>query len=140
MIYLLHMTNDSLEPKKKILIVDDDADFMDMLKECLNMRGYDVLTLSDAKHIMHTLHSFSPDLILLDLIMPGIDGLEVCEMLNGDPTWANIPIIVMSGLNKDVDKLKAFKEGIEDYFVKPIKIEVLLSSIEKFLRAKSEKD
>ena len=124
----------------KIMIIDDERDFADMLKTRLEHHGYNVLALSDAKYVIRELHSFVPDVILLDLLMPGAGGLDAAEMLNSDPAGANIPIIVISGLSKDADKVKAYKLGIADYLVKPIDTDALLASIEKSIRAKSAED
>ena len=118
--------------KKKVLVVDDEADFLKILKINLEeTNNYEVLTLSSANDIVSQLHIFKPDIILLDILMPGIDGIETCEMLNKDPMGEHIPIIMLSALDKDVDKLKTFKAGVTDYLVKPIKKEDLISKIEK---------
>ena len=118
--------------KKKVLVVDDEADFLKILKINLEeTNNYEVLTLSSANDIVSKVHIFKPDIILLDILMPGIDGIETCEMLNKDPMGEHIPIIMLSALDKDVDKLKTFKAGVLDYLVKPIKKEDLISKIEK---------
>lgn len=118
--------------KKKVLVVDDEADFLKILKINLEeTNNYEVLTLSSANDIVSQVHIFKPDIILLDILMPGIDGIETCEMLNKDPMGEHIPIIMLSALDKDVDKLKTFKAGVTDYLVKPIKKEDLISKIEK---------
>jgi len=121
--------------KKKVLVVDDEADFLKILKINLEeTNNYEVLTLSSANDIVSQVHIFKPDIILLDILMPGIDGIETCEMLNKDPMGEHIPIIMLSALDKDVDKLKTFKAGVTDYLVKPIKKEDLISKIEKCTR------
>ena len=127
--------------KKKILIVDDEESFTDMLKVRLEHTGnYDVIALSEAKDIVRHLHDFKPDVILLDLLLPGAGGLDVCEMLNADPIGISTPIIVVSGLTKDADKMKAYKLGISDYLVKPIDSKELISAIEKAIIEKSQAD
>ena len=118
--------------KKKVLVVDDEADFLKILKINLEeTNNYEVSTLSSANDIVSQVHIFKPDIILLDILMPGIDGIETCEMLNKDPMGEHIPIIMLSALDKDVDKLKTFKAGVTDYLVKPIKKEDLIGKIEK---------
>ena len=126
--------------QKKIMIIDDERDFADILKARLEGRGYTVLALSDAKFIISELRNFEPDVILLDMLMPGDGGLEVGEILNGDPAGVKTPVIIVSGLNKNVDKIKAYKLGIEDYIVKPVNFDLLLASIEKSIRAKRDRD
>jgi two-component system alkaline phosphatase synthesis response regulator PhoP len=130
------MEDNSME-KKKVMIVDDEEDFLRITK--LNLEevgGYDVLTLSSAKDIISIVHSFKPDLILLDVLMPVINGMDACQMLSSDPIGRNIPIIILSALDKDVDKLRAYKVGVVDYLVKPIEEEEIINKIKKALQFK----
>jgi Response regulator containing CheY-like receiver, AAA-type ATPase, and DNA-binding domains len=127
--------------KRKILFIDDDVDFTGLLKDHLEYKGnYEVKVLSDSKKVLETLHSFQPDVILLDLLMPGTGGLEICEMLDKDPQGLRIPVIIVSGLSKDVDKIKAYKLGITDFLVKPVDGNDIISAIEKALRMKFGQD
>ena len=121
------------------MVIDDEENFAVMLKIRLENSGaYEVLALSEAKDIINHIHIFKPDVILLDLLMPGIGGLDVCDMLNNDPVGLTIPVIVISGLDKSADKIKAFKFGITDYLVKPVDNLKLLEAIEKALKSKNE--
>lgn len=123
--------------KKKVLVVDDEVDFLRILKMNLEeTNNYEVLTLSSANDIISQMRIFKPDIILLDILMPGIDGIETCEMLNNDPMGEHIPIIVLSALDKEMDKFKTFKVGVADYLGKPIKKEDLISKIEKHIQFK----
>ncbi|MDD5108145.1 MAG: response regulator [Candidatus Omnitrophica bacterium] len=125
--------------KKKIMIIDDEENFALLLKIRLEYSGsYEVMAATEAKDIIERIHVFKPDVILLDLLMPGIGGLDVCEMLNNDPFGQAIPIIVVSGLDKSADKIEAFKLGITDYFVKPVDDAKLIEAIEKAIKSKSE--
>ena len=127
--------------KSRILLIDDDADFTEMLKIHLEYKNnYEVEVLTESKKVMETLHSFQPDIILLDLLMPGIGGLEICEMLDKDPVGLTTPVIIISGLNKNIDKMKAYKLGISDYLVKPVDANDIINAIEKALRAKLQQD
>ena len=125
--------------KKKILIIDDETDTVALMKMHLE-RGdaYEVRALTSAKDIIAQVHEFAPDVILLDLLMQGLGGIEACQMLDCDPIGMGVPIIVISGLIKDADKLKAYKCGVVDYIVKPIDWDVLIKSIEKSIKAKSD--
>lgn len=124
--------------KKKIMIIDDEESFALFLKLRLEASGnYEVLAASEAKDIINRIHVFKPDVILLDLLMPGIGGLDVCDMLNNDPAGIEIPIIVVSGLDKNTDRIKAFKFGVTDYFVKPVDDTELIEAIEKAIKSKS---
>jgi len=123
--------------KRKVLIVDDEVDFLKITKLNLEETGkFEVMTSSNAKEIMSLLHNFRPEVILLDLLMPGIGGLEACDMLNNDSVGKGLPIIILSALDKDIDKLSAYKKGVVDYLTKPIEKDVLIAKIEKALEAK----
>ncbi|MDD5282436.1 MAG: response regulator [Candidatus Omnitrophica bacterium] len=122
---------------KKILIVDDEVDFTRLLKSNLEETGkFEVLALPNANDIISQVHAFKPDIILLDIIMPGTKGIEVCEMLNKDVVGKAIPIIIISALAKDADKYKAYRVGVVDYMEKPIEIERLIVKIDKYIQFK----
>lgn len=123
--------------KYKILVVDDEEHIANMIKMRLEYAGkYEVKTLFNASDIINEVRAFRPDVILLDLLMPDIGGLEVCRRLNDDTIAYPIPIIVVSALSKDIDKLKAYKLGIVDYLVKPFDAQILFEVIEKAINAK----
>lgn len=123
--------------KTRVMIVDDEEDFIKITKLNLEETGqYEVLALSTAKDIISQAHIFRPDVILLDILMPAIGGIEACEMLNNDSIGRGIPIIIVSALAKQQDKLKAYRLGIVEYVVKPIEKEQLIAKIEKALQDK----
>jgi twitching motility two-component system response regulator PilH len=122
----------------RILIIDDDEIVCYGVKNILGKEGYEVMALLNAKDIIANVKKFKPDIILLDLYMPSIGGIEVCKMLNEDPVLKDIPIIILSALDKRPDKLKAYQQGVVEYLVKPIDREVLLAKIAKFLKYKRE--
>jgi DNA-binding response OmpR family regulator len=120
--------------KKKILMVDDELDFLRMVK--LNLEDsdkFEVLALSNANDIISHLHSFKPDLIMLDMVMLGLGGIEICDMLNKDKLGQSVPIIILSALDKDKDKLMAYKKGVVGYLTKPIEKDELIAKIESAL-------
>lgn len=122
---------------KRVMLVDDEERFTQMVKLNLEQEGrYEVFTLSQAKDILSHVHAFKPDVILLDLLMPGIGGLEVCQMLNNDSLGREIPIIILSALEKDADKLRAYKLGVVGYLVKPVETKDIIQAIEKALKYK----
>ncbi len=123
--------------KKRVLVIDDEEDYLKITK--LNLEetdNYEVMTLSGPKDVIAHVHSFKPDVILLDMLMPAIGGVEVCEMLNNDPVGAGVPIIIVSALDKNEDKLKAYRVGVVDYISKPAGKDVLIAKIEKVLSFK----
>ena len=125
--------------KKKIMIIDDEESFALMLKMRIESSGdYEVMVALEAKDIIKHMHDIRPDVILLDMLMPGIGGLDICDMLNHDPIGLTIPVIVVSGDDRPMDKLKAYKFGISDYLVKPVDDVKLMKAIEKAIELKSE--
>jgi CheY-like chemotaxis protein len=120
--------------KRKILVIDDEESFLMLVKLNLENTGkFEVMTSPSAKDIVAQVNTFKPDIVLLDIIMPGIRGIEACEMLNKDPVGARIPIIILSALDKDYDRLSAYKVGVVDYLAKPIDKAELIRKIEKAL-------
>ena len=125
--------------KKKIMIIDDEESFALMLKMRIESSGdYEVMVALEAKDIIKHMHDIRPDVILLDMLMPGIGGLDICDMLNHDPIGLTIPVIVVSGDDRPMDKLKAYKFGISDYLFKPVDDVILMKAIEKAIELKSE--
>jgi CheY-like chemotaxis protein len=121
--------------KKKVLLVDDEVDFTRLVKTNLETTDkFEVMTLNSAKDILTYVHQFAPDVILLDLLMPVIGGMEVCEILNNDPIGKRIPVIIISALDKETDKLKAYKLGVVAYLTKPMEVDDIIHSIEKVLK------
>lgn len=122
--------------KKRVLVIDNDESVCVFVKVKLEKTGnYSVLALKDGKNVITKVHSFKPDIILLDLIMPTLGGIEVCDMLNNDPLGKAIPIIILSCLYKDIDRIKAFKVGVVDYIEKPVQIDEVIAGIEKALKS-----
>jgi two-component system alkaline phosphatase synthesis response regulator PhoP len=123
--------------KKKVLVIDDEVDFLTITKMNLERTGkYEVMTSADASAIISYVHKFAPDIILLDVLMPKMGGVEACRLLNNDPMGKKIPVIVISALEKDKDKLAASKTGVVDYIVKPVEKEDIMAKIEKALEHK----
>lgn len=118
--------------KKRVMIVDDEEDFLEITKLNLEKTGkYEILALSNANEIISKLHEFTPDVILLDVVMPQTDGLKACEKLNADALGIMTPIVIISALTSDRDKLKAYELGIVDYITKPVDKNTLITCIEK---------
>lgn len=119
------------------MMVDDDEYLLKGIKVQLEeTQKYEVLTLSDATDILAQLHGFKPDIILLDVLMPAMGGIDVCKLLNRDPIGRRTPIIILSALDEDSDKLKAYKVGVVDYLSKPFDKEDLIAKIEQALEFK----
>jgi two-component system KDP operon response regulator KdpE len=115
----------------KILIADDDPQILRALRITLAARGYDVLTAGDGKAALDTAIAEHPDLIVLDLGMPGLTGIEVIEAVRG---WSQVPILVVSGRSESFDKVDALDAGADDYVTKPFAADELLARIRALSR------
>lgn len=113
----------------KILVADDTAASLQVLHEILSTQGYCVYTASNGEKALSRAKRIKPDLVLLDIKMPDIDGLEVCRRLKEDPETHTIPVIIISALNELFDKVKAFHVGAVDYMTKPFEIEEVLARV-----------
>jgi len=120
--------------KKKILVVDDDPDFVEAVKTVLEAADYDVAIAYDGEECMERLEEGTPDLIVLDVMMPGKDGYEVCKNLKDDPKTVEIPVILLTAVASRVSTSRyTHKMGMEtsadDYIAKPVQPEELLQRI-----------
>jgi CheY-like chemotaxis protein len=111
-----------LQPAPNILVVDDTPVNLQLLTEMLKELGYKVRSVSSGKFALQTAKHNPPDLILLDVVMPEMNGYEVCEHLKADEQLAEIPVIFLSALNETMDKVKAFEVGGVDYVTKPFQL------------------
>src|SRR5271166_4742096 len=112
----------------RILIVDDEGDFIELVKFRLAALGYEFLVASDGVQALSQARQFKPDLILLDILLPDLDGLSVCDILKRQASTKNIPIIFMSALTSEVTRRTVAMQG-EDFFTKPLDLERLVSRI-----------
>ncbi|MDD5730862.1 MAG: response regulator [Candidatus Omnitrophica bacterium] len=124
--------------KKRVMIIDDEEGFALMLRVRLERVGnYEVMILTDAKDAIKHVHDFQPDVILLDLIMPKVNGLEARDILGSDPVAKDVPVIIVSGIDQSMDKSQAYKFGAVDYIVKPVDDARLLDAVEKAINPSS---
>ena len=108
--------------KATIMVVDDTPENLVLLARILKPEGYKVLTLPDGKMAINAIRSQPPDLILLDVMMPGMDGYEVCSLLKAEAATSAIPVIFISALSDPLDKVEAFRSGAVDYITKPFNL------------------
>lgn len=121
---------------KKIFIADDDEVVLTSLKKLLVLSGFEVDTTRNPKDVIQKVKSFKPSIILLDLLMPALGGLEICEMLNSDKETQGIPVIIISALGGYTDIKKAYHLGVVGYFTKPYEFPQLLQAIHKTIASK----
>lgn len=122
--------------KKKILIIDDDKFFSESLKEVLLHAGYEVILALESKSGYDLIEQEKPDLLLIDILIPGVDGVSLCEKIRQNDLLQHIPIILMTGVFTDLDIRAHVRRGIaDDFIIKPYREEDLISKIKKFLFA-----
>jgi DNA-binding response OmpR family regulator len=117
----------------RVLIIDDDASIRTICREVLEIGGYQVRDAGSANAALAEARRFRPDMILLDVLMPGIDGYRCAEMLRADPAIGMAPIMFLSARSDTADKVRAFRSGAEDYMVKPFDADELLARVAKAL-------
>ena len=118
---------------KKILVVDDDKDLNLTICEELQFEGYEVISALDGKHAIEMARELLPDFILMDVMMPELDGIDTCKFLKKDTSTSAIPMIIMSAKNDMQTKLSSFYNGAKRYLSKPFLLEDLLDEIRKVL-------
>jgi two-component system, OmpR family, alkaline phosphatase synthesis response regulator PhoP len=121
---------------KKILIVDDEKDIVEMLKYNIEKEGYTVLTALNGNRALEQARENKPDLILLDVMMPEMDGWEVCKQLMRDEKTERIPVIFLTAKGSEVDEVVGLELGADDYIIKPISIRKLIARIKTAFRRK----
>ena len=122
-----------MTPKKRILVVDDEVDFVKMLQARLKIEGYEVLTAEDGIQGIRMARKEKPDLIILDIMMPGLDGHSVCDMLKKSTLTWSIPVIYLTARTGQADELTAMEKGAEYYLTKPYNPAVLMEMIKSAL-------
>jgi DNA-binding response OmpR family regulator len=120
--------------KRKILVVDDEPDAVELIEFNLKNAGYDVVTAEDGTAALRKARATRPDLIVLDLMLPEIDGLEVCRTLRTDPNTARIPIIMLTAKAEEIDRVLGLELGANDYVTKPFSPRELVLRVKNLLK------
>ena len=123
--------------KETILVVDDEEDILELIRYNLAREGYQVAGAASGEEAVKTAKAVLPDLILLDLLLPGMDGLEVCRSLKGEPRTRPIPIIMLTAKGEEADIVAGLELGADDYVTKPFSPRVLLARIRTALRRRA---
>lgn len=118
----------------KILLVDDETDIIDMIRYNLEKEGYEVQSVNDGRSAINAATVFKPHLVLLDVMMPGMDGMETCVEMRNHPELKHTIIALLTARAEDYSQIAGFESGADDYITKPIKPRVLLSRIKALLR------
>jgi two-component system, OmpR family, alkaline phosphatase synthesis response regulator PhoP len=125
--------------KKEILIVEDEEDILEILEYHLVRDGFAVSKATDGERALKSVHRKMPALVLLDLMLPGMDGLEVCRALKGDPKTAAIPVIMVTAKGEESDIVAGLELGAVDYITKPFSVKVVVARVRAALRRREEK-
>ena len=127
--------------KEKILVVDDEEDILDLVRYNLEKEGYRVTGIGTGEEALKSARQIGPDLMLLDLMLPGVDGLEVCKILKNDAETSQIPIIMLTAKGEESDIVTGLELGADDYISKPFSPKVLIARVRTVLRRiRAEKD
>ena len=118
---------------RKILIIDDERFFIQPIRLLLEKQGYEVIEASDGLKGLSLARSEKPSLIILDIMLPGFDGFQMCKLLKFDAKYMDIPIIMVSAKDTDHDKNLAASSGADLYLVKPVPLDELLSKVKEFI-------
>ena len=124
-----------MNPEKiKILLVDDEPDILEIITYSLENAGYKIYTATNGIEAVEKASKIEPDLIILDVMMPKMDGIEACEIIRNNPKTKNILITFLSARGEDYSQIAGFNAGADDYITKPIKPKILLSKVKSLLR------
>jgi two-component system alkaline phosphatase synthesis response regulator PhoP len=126
--------------KGKILVVDDEIYIVHILDFSLGIEGYEVMTALDGEQALAKVAQDKPDLIVLDIMMPRLDGYETCKALKGNPDTKDIPVILLSAKGRNVDQKVGFEVGADDYITKPFSPRKLVERINAILGQTSRQD
>jgi len=119
--------------KSKILVVDDEPEAVELVEFNLKGAGYEVATASDGAEALNKARRIQPNLVILDVMMPEIDGMEVCKLMRRDPATSGIPIIMLTAKASEVDRVLGLELGADDYVVKPFSPRELVLRVKKLL-------
>lgn len=119
---------------QKILVADDEQDIQELLSYNLSREGFEVTTAADGEDALKKIRTEGFNLVLLDLMMPGIQGMELCRILKGDPKTRDLPIIILTAKTEEVDRILGLEMGADDYITKPFSTRELIARIRAVLR------
>jgi len=120
--------------QKKILVVDDEADLVETVRFPLELEGFNVLVSYNGEDALNQARKENPDLILLDLMLPKLDGYKVCRLLKFDERYKHIPILMLTAKTQEKDKLLGKETGADEYITKPFDIDELMKRVKAYLQ------
>jgi two-component system alkaline phosphatase synthesis response regulator PhoP len=120
--------------KKRILVVDDEVDLVETVRFSLELEGYDVLVTYNGEEALNQARKENPDLILLDLMLPKLDGYKVCRLLKFDERYKHIPILMLTAKTQEKDKAIGMETGANEYITKPFDMDELMKKVKEYLK------
>ncbi len=117
----------------KIIVIDDDPVIQKLIALTLRREGYEVVTASNGSEGLRKVQETNPNLVVLDISMPGLDGYQVCQYLRGDPATVNLPIIMVTAMTRPADQRHGFESGADDYLPKPFALADLVTRVQSLL-------
>ncbi|HSL96129.1 MAG TPA: response regulator [Thermoleophilia bacterium] len=124
--------------RETVLVVDDEEDILELVKYNLAKEGYSVVAVASGEDALAAARTKQPDAVVLDLMLPGLDGLEVCRRMKGDPTLHHIPIVMLTAKGTEADIVTGLELGASDYVTKPFSPRVLTARVKAVLRREAE--
>ena len=124
--------------KGTILVIDDEKDLIELLSYNLGKEGYDVIAASDGQAGLDVVKKHRPDLVVLDVMMPGLDGLQVCQRLRADPRTGRVPIIMLTAKATETDRIVGLELGADDYVTKPFSPREVIARVKAVMRRSSQ--
>ncbi len=118
---------------RKILVVDDSATQVTMITNSLRTEGYDIVTASNGEEALRRLDSDRPDLVLLDVIMPGKNGFQLCRQIRNDARWKTVPVILLTSKDGEADRFWGMKQGATEYVTKPFDPIALAATVRRHI-------
>ena len=119
--------------KKRILVVDDEVDLVETVRFSLELEGYDVLIAYNGEEALNQARKENPDLILLDLMLPKLDGYKVCRLLKFDERYKHIPVLMLTAKIQEKDKVTGMETGANEYITKPFEMDELMKKVKGYL-------
>jgi two-component system phosphate regulon response regulator PhoB len=123
--------------KERVLVVEDEEDILELVRYNLGKEGYRVETVANGEDAMRSARLNPPDLVVLDLMLPGIDGLEVCRVLKNNPPTSHVPIVMLTAKGEEADIVAGLELGADDYITKPFSPRVLIARVRAVLRRRA---
>jgi len=123
---------------KTVMVVDDDPNALDIVRTFLESRGYTVATANDGNEALSMLEEVRPALVLLDVMMPGMDGWEVARIIKNHPTYGDTRVVMLTARSDFADKHEGLRAGADDYIVKPIRLAELAERVERNLNMREK--